>query len=107
MSLSQDRMEKALRFLAETDEGCAELRAEMERAEFRAKATKEAIFKRLAGGVAERQAEAASSDEYAQAMEAYFVQLKGFESIRNKRSTEMVVIDVWRTLESSRRKGNV
>ena len=105
MSISAERMEKALVYLAETDEPCANLRADMERAEFRAKATKDAIYKRLEGTVADRTAEAGAHPEYAAAMEKYFGFLSAWEHVRNKRSTESIVIDAWRSLNSSRTKG--
>lgn len=107
MSLTQDRMEKALRYLAETDEECAHLKTNVESFEFKAKAVKDAIFLRLEGSVAERNAQAGSSDDYNDAMDTYFGSLKEYEAMRNKRSTETIVIDVWRSLNSSRNKGNL
>lgn len=108
MTISIERMEKALVYLAETDELAATLKADTERSEYKARAIKDAVFRRLSdGGVADRQALAGSSEEYAAAMEAYFVALARSEHVRNKRSTESVVIEVWRTLESSRRKGTI
>lgn len=103
-TISDERMSKALIYLAETDEPCAILRAEMERAEFKAKATKDALFMRLEGTVAERSAQAGCSDEYANAQGAYFDLLKQFESMRNKRSTESIVIEAWRSVSANRRQ---
>lgn len=105
MTVSTARMEKALHYLAETDEPCALLRADMERAEFKAKAVKDAMVKRLEGTVADRNAEAGASSEYTEAMEVYFDRLGKYEHMRNKRSTETIVIEVWRSLNSSRTKG--
>lgn len=105
--INDDRLQKALTYLAETDEPCAALRADMERAEFKAKVIREAIFMREDGTVAERNAKAGSHDEYKQAMNVYFDLLKLYEAMRNKRGTESIVIDTWRSLESSRRQGNV
>ena len=103
--VTDDRMEKALRYMAETDEPCATLKADMERAEFKAKAIKDAVFLRLEGTVAERTAQAGSSDEYSVAMEAYFGFVAAFEKVRNKRNTESLVIDVWRSINANRRQG--
>ena len=61
--IDSDRLQKALTYLATTDEPCADARTQMERAEFKAKAVKDAIFKRLDGSVADRQAEAGSAVE--------------------------------------------
>jgi hypothetical protein len=105
--ISGERLSQALTYLAETDEVCAGLRADMERAEFKAKATKDAIFCRLSGSVADRTANASDSVEYHAAMDNYFGVLKQYEAMRNKRSTEAIVIEVWRSLNSSRNKGNL
>ena len=105
--IDEKRLSKALTYMAETDEPCAELKADMERAEFMAKATKDAIFMRLDGTVAERAAQAGSHEEYAGAMGVYFGNLKRFEAMRNKRQTESLIVDVWRSLNSSRNKGNL
>lgn len=108
MTVSIERMEKALIYLAESDELAATLKADAERAEFKARAVKDAIFRRLSdGGVADRQALAGSSEEYAAAMEAYFVALARSEHVRNKRSTEIIITDIWRSVNSSRNKGNL
>lgn len=105
--INEDRLHKALTYLATTDEACAEARAGMERAEFKAKAIKDAMFRRLEGSVADRQAEAGSSDEYATAMNMYFKLLEHYEALRNKRATEAIVIETWRSINASRRQGNV
>jgi hypothetical protein len=105
--IDDDRLHKALSFLATTDERCANLRADMERAEFKAKAIKDAIFKRLDGSVADRSAEAGASEEYGQAMAGYFDALRDYEALRNKRATEAIVIDTWRTIQANQRRGNI
>ena len=108
MTVSIDRMEKALVYLAETDELAATLKADTERMEYKAKAVKDAIFRRIQdGSVADRQAIAGASEEYAAAMEAYFTALARSEHVRNKRSTEAIVIECWRSINSSRNKGNL
>lgn len=105
MSLTQNRMEQALTYLAETDEPCASLRADMERHEFKAKVLKDAMFMRLEGTVAERNAQAGSSREYDDAMGIYFDCLKAFEGMRNKRQTEAIVCECWRSINANRRQG--
>jgi DNA-binding TFAR19-related protein (PDSD5 family) len=108
MTVSIERMEKALVYLAESDDLAATLKADTERAEYKARAIRDAVFRRLSdGGVADRQALAGSSEEYAAAMEAYFIALARSEHIRNKRNTESIVIEVWRSINSSRNKGNL
>lgn len=103
--ISQDRMELALRYLAESDEECARLKANMENFEFKARAVRDAIFMRMEGSVADRNAKAGAHDDYCEAMDTYFAALQEYEAMRNKRSTESIVIDVWRSLNADRRRG--
>lgn len=101
--ISDDRLTKAMTFLAETDEEAADLRANMEKMEHKAKAVKDTVFKHLQGTVADRQAAAGCSDEYGAAMNEYFDALRMYEYVRNKRQTEAIVIDVYRTQAANRR----
>ena len=105
MTISTERMEAALTFMAETDQTCAQLRADMERAEFKARATKDALFMRLTGTVAERTAQAGASEEYETAMNRYFDFIAAYEHVKNKRSTEAIVCECWRSLNANRRQG--
>lgn len=103
--VTQQRMEEALEYLSSTDETCATLRADMERAEFRAKRTEHAVFKISDGTVAERTADAKTSPDTEAAYERYFKALQAHETMRNKRTTEAIVIDTWRSLNANRRQG--
>ena len=105
IGLSDERAEKALKFLAQTDEECAALKAEAERAEFRAKAIRDTVFRHAEGSVADRTAYAGSCEEYSAAMDDYFAQLRKYEAMRNKRSTETIVWDTWRSIQANRRAG--
>ena len=107
MTITTERMEAALQYLSETDEACAQLRADMERAEWKAKAIRDALFMRLTGTVAERTAQAGASEEYETAMNRYFDYLAAWEHVKNKRQTEAIVVEAWRSLNSSRNKGNL
>ena len=102
--ISQDRLEKAITFLAESDNSFAEAKVDMERAKHKADAVQNAIFLRETGTVAERSAKAGISEEYDKAMSVYFEAMGLFDYIRNKRRTEELVVDIWRSIEASRRK---
>jgi len=107
MLINETRLQKALTYLAETDEPAAALRADVERAEFKAKAIKDSVFLHSEGTVAERTALSGTHQDYAGAMEAYFMALKASDAMRNKRATETIVVDAWRSLNSGRNKGNI
>jgi hypothetical protein len=103
--ISDDRAEKALRYLAETDEACAAAKAEMERADYRAKVMRQTVFLHETGTVAERNAKAETHPSVMEASEVYFAAIKAYGAIANKRSTEAIVMDTWRTISANRRKG--
>lgn len=105
--INEERLMKALRYLSETDEPAAELLAMTERLEFKAKAMRDTVFLMEEGTVAERQAKAGSHVEYVKSMEAYFEALKESQHLKNKRGTESIVVDAWRSLNSARNKGNL
>lgn len=105
MLIPDERLETALKRLALSDALVAELHAKVERAEFKAKAVKDSIFLRMEGAVAERQAKAGVSEEYGAAMDAYFTALQAHDTLKNERAREIIVIDVWRSLNSARNKG--
>jgi len=103
--ISDERLEKSLKKLAMTDDLSAALHMKAERAEFRAKAVREAVFLRSEGNVAERQALGTVSPEYKEAMDEYFGALQAYDTIKNERAREVLIIDIWRSLNSARGKG--
>lgn len=105
MVVTDAYMEAALKRLAATDDLAAELHTRTERAEFKAEAIKDAQFLRTSGNVEERKAMARQSDEYQTAMDEYFSALQAYEALRNERTRKVIVIDVWRSLNSARNKG--
>lgn len=105
MLIDDSRLSASLTKLAQTDATVAALHADSERAEFRAKAIKDAIFLRSEGSVAERNAIAGTHPEYSAAMEKYFEAIQKHETMRNERSREMLIVDVWRSMSSARTKG--
>lgn len=102
--ITQERMEEALDYLLETDVSCAAAKADMEREEFKAEAIKDAIFLRSSGNVEERKALSKTHPEYAIAKNKHFDAIKTYESIRNRRSTEEIVWETWRSINSNSRQ---
>jgi hypothetical protein len=103
--IDDDRLHGALTYLATTDEACAALRADMERTEFKAKAVKAAVFKLSEGSVAERNAIAETASDTEDAYEAHFKAMHAYHAMANKRSTEAIVVDTWRSMNANRRQG--
>ena len=105
--ISRDRMEKSLKYLAESDEEFAYHKTHALKMERKAKSVFRAMFLAHSGTVAEREAKADASQEYQDASEAEFAAKLTLEHIKAKRDTEALVIDVWRSLNADQRKGNV
>ena len=105
--ISQDRLEKALRYLAETDEQVAEAKGDILRLENLIKRVNYRLFLSASGSVEARKAEAGKSEETARLEEELVSALVRYESLRAKRETESTVVEVWRSLNASRRVGNV
>ena len=106
--ITLERMEKALKYLANTDESCAQKRTDYARAEFAAKSIKNVVMQSLEkGSVADRTAQAELSSEYKSAKDVEFDAFFAYEAEKNKRITENVVIDTWRSLNAARNKGQI
>ena len=107
MEISDTRLEQALTRLSRSDALAAELHMKCERAEFKAKGVKDAIFLRSEGSVAERSAKAGIDPDYVAAMDTYFDALQAYETLKNERTKEVLIVDVWRTCQANNRKGLV
>jgi hypothetical protein len=106
--VTQERMESALNFLAETDYEYAELDGAFKNAEKREDLEKDIAFVTSTGSnVREREANAAQKIGYQNAKDDTVRAYIAFKKIKAKRETAGILIDVWRTLESSRRNGRV
>ena len=106
MSLvSEDRMEKALMYLAETDEPAALARAKAERLKVYGKTAKAYGFLDATGTVAEREAISVTTKPYLKWLEDLESAIMDSEQYSNKRSTEAGIREVWRSLNANRRQG--
>jgi hypothetical protein len=104
--IDEKRLEKALTYLATSDEPCAALRADMARTELKAKATRAAMVKLAEGSSASaREAAADASQEVAEAWEKHFKAMHAYHAMNNKRATEAIVVDTWRSMNANRRQG--
>ncbi len=104
-ALTDERAEEAMQYLSDTDESCARLKSDMERFEWKAKAKRQAIFKLSDGTVADRNATADTHPEVEACMQQYFDAMTAYHGTSNKRSTEAIVLDTWRTICANRRRG--
>lgn len=101
---TENEVGRALRYLAESDQSIAEAKAKLKADEIRLKITEAQEFLAAEGSVAERQAMAKSSDNYMNAVDEYENALADYEILNAKRERAHTLIDVWRTIEASRRR---
>lgn len=102
--ITQDKMESAMEYLAQTDHDYANEKAQVERSEILRKRIRARIFLTSTGTVAERQAQAEINEEAEQADADYCKTIAAFETLKARRQRAELVIEVWRSLEASRRK---
>jgi len=101
----EDRIEKALEYLAHSDEEAAELKYSASLAEARYKSAVDARFLILEGPVEQRKAQARVDSEelYLQFLEA----VRKHDIVKNKRDRAVIQIEVGRSQMSDRRHGLV
>ena len=104
-AIDEERVGKAMRYLAVTDLSYAEAKANLESAEILRKRVRARVFLTEDGTVAERQAEAEVHHDTEAADDAYVTAIKAFEELKARRQRADLVIEVWRSLEATRRRG--
>lgn len=107
--ISEDRLSKSLKYLAETDEPAAKAKALMLGLEEQIKSLKGILFVQLPSDmkVAEKDARVFAHEEYKNHIEKYQNAVADYEILKNKRDTEGLIVEVWRSLNANQRRGNV
>ena len=95
-----------MEFLADTDLPYATAKADMLRCEILGKRARSRIFIGESGSVEARKAAAEVHSEVISADDALVEATLTYEGLKARRSRAEIVIDVWRSLEASRRKVN-
>ena len=108
MSISDARMEKALTYLVQTDESCAQAKALMIGLEEQKRTVISIeMLKSDEKSAALKEVQARVSDAYIQWAGDYKKSVYEYETIRNKRITESLCIEAWRSCNSNKKKGNI
>jgi hypothetical protein len=106
--ITEKRLEEALTYLADSDEEHAKLAAGVDYIKDLAKHYKgKYIMNSEEKSVALKEQSYYASDEYKKHLDDKKDLINDLTLLENKRSKESLVIDVWRTLEASRRKNNI
>ncbi len=106
--ISENRLQEALTYLATTDESCANARAYYEGLKDQSKTYYSAEYLKSTGkNVEERKAKALTSEAVKTHQREIREAHADYEIMRNKRATQVLIIEVWRSLNSARKKGNI
>jgi len=107
--ITEKRLEEALKFISETDEEQAKYSSGLEYLKDKAKREKalHIVNNNSDSSVTLKEHRYYASDEYKRHIEEKAALAEKVNIIDNKRAKEQLIIDVWRTLEASRRKNNL
>ncbi len=101
--ITQEKVEKVLTYMAETDEQYASAKARAESIKYRLKVQEAVAFQLSVGSVAERGAAAKTSKEYLDLLHDLDGAVLDRETIGTKRETGKLIIEVWRSEFSARK----
>ena len=101
--IDEQKLERAMNYLAETDETCAELKANVARTDYLAKVAEALAFNLCEGSNDVRKNEARVAAPVREAWEAHFSAMKAYEVVRARRERAILTIEVWRTISANRR----
>jgi len=108
MNLPDHRVEKAMAYLAETDLEFAHSRGMMLRTEYLADVAESMVYKSIQeGSVEDRKRAAKIAPETRKAMEEHFQAVVQFETLKARRAREVLVVELWRSVNANRRVGNI
>ena len=100
-------IENDLKYLAETDEIFAQESGQLDFLKDNLKAFKGNHVIKSNMATSKAQEDFYASSVYKTAIKDINLRAVAVNTLRNKRATAILRIDVWRTLEASRRKGNI
>lgn len=99
--------EKALEYLAQTDLAIAQAKSLMIGLDEQRKTIEADEFLKNEGSAAERKQRALASESYCHHIEAYKDSVLTYETLRNRRLTATLQIEMWRSVNSARNKGQI
>ena len=102
--ITEERLEQAMIYLAHTDEDAAKAKALCKKLEKMERIIRGEAFLRASGTVAEREAKAVTSEQYKEHVSYAENCWVDAELLDNKRHTEEVIVDVWRTMSANLRR---
>jgi hypothetical protein len=105
--IDDTRLSAALDLLSSTDEEAAELKVMAMRKEYLVDLKRKQLFLTSEGNIEVRKALAESSREVQDSITVYLDATVEFEKLKARRTTEALIVEVWRTQSANQRMGNV
>ena len=105
--ISNEKLEKVLKYLAETDESYAHARHVVDSMKYKIKVIESQGFMKATGTMAERGAASKTTKEYIEAIEEMDNANLDKEIMGAKRETGRLIIEIWRSENANRRQGNI
>jgi hypothetical protein len=102
--IDERKLERAMNFLAETDASFAEEKASLRRSEILCKRVRARVYLTTEGTVATRDALSQTHPDTVAADDEYVAGVKAFETLHARRQRAELIVEVWRSLEASRRR---
>ena len=103
--ITEDKLGKALTYLAETDETCAKAKSLMKGLEYRLKTNKAIAFLDAEGAQGVRENIAYQDTRFTDTVGRYENAVADYETMANKRKTAELIVEVWRSVNSARSRG--
>jgi len=107
MVITDQRLEAALTFIAESDLQIGHWRAEVLRSEFLVKSAIALAFKAQEGSIEERKQSALLTSEVKEANERHFKAVLEYEKLKAQRERQYIVIELYRTMSANLRRGQL
>lgn len=107
--ITDDRLDRAMQLLATTDLEFAERKSMMLRTEFMAKHAEALTYKALGneGSVEDRKQSVRLDERVLKAWDEHFTAVRDYENLKARREREVLVVELWRSVQANRRVGNV
>src|SRR5882757_3886166 len=107
MIVTDKEVERAIRYLEQTDAEVADWKVAVMRAEHMVDVTESTVYQAASGSIEDRKRFAKASPEVMIKQEELFRAVRNHEVIRAKRKRAELMVELWRTLSANRRQGNI
>lgn len=105
--INLDGVEKRLRFLAETDVEFGTMRAELDNMKEKIKTVEATVFLTVEGTVEKRKAITRQHSSVQELLDEQFEMNTQYQVLSARRSTAVMYIEAWRSVNAARNKGSV